>query len=488
MRILLIDPPGRNKGLNTGLGYLSAVLKAGHEVKVLDLNNIEVGSCGDPNPTWPRKNLEERVRRAVDEFEPALLGISVKTFTAGISQWIFQIVRAYRPEVATVAGGPHITLDGPNFMRETAIDFGIQGEGEYSILELCKALNAGAGMENAQGVLYRKNGELIQRLRSDTIQDLDALPFPDYDNFTSILENDGRLREYPLLTSRGCPFNCSYCSMPNIMGRRWRSRIPARVLEELRHAKRTYHSESFTVVDDNFTLNLKRVEEICDLLVSEKLNLPWNSQNGIRADRITEGLARKMRQSGCRHVWIGIESADERVFESINKGEKLEDVKRGIRQLRRAGIRVGGFFIVGLPYSTRESDLKAIGFVEEHKIGGWWFNFVPYPHTEAWDWVQAHAKILRPFDGALQYGSDSMQPVFETDDYTERDRMRTYNEIHIRLRYFSRLVDESLNQREKWQRVFKMTRPYGIGAVLSLIYFIMKYNVSLILGKLGVRL
>ena len=477
MRILLIDPPGRNKGLNTGLGYLSAVMNAGHEVKVLDLNNIEVGSCGDPNPDLPADKLNKKVMSAVDEYKPELFGVSVKTFTAGVSKQICQWVRSRRPEIITVAGGPHMTLDGPNFMRETAIDFGIQGEGEYSILKLCNALNAGAGMEDVQGVLYRKNGELIQRPRGDTIQDLDALPFPDYHNFTSILENDGRLREYPLLTSRGCPFNCSYCSMPNIMGRRWRSRVPARVIEELRHAKRAYHSESFTVVDDNFTLNLKRVEEVCDLLVSEQIHLPWNSQNGIRADRITEGLARKMKRSGCRHVWIGIESADEEVFKRINKGEKLEDVKNGIRHLRSTGIGVGGFFIVGLPHSTRETDLKAVAFVKENKINGWWFNFLPYPHTEAWNWVQTHGKILRPLDGALQYGSDSIQPVFETDDYPELDRMRTYNEIHIRLKYFSRLAEASLNQREKWSRVFKMARPYGIGTILSLAYFIMKYNV-----------
>jgi anaerobic magnesium-protoporphyrin IX monomethyl ester cyclase len=487
MRILLVDPPGRNKGLNTGLGYLSAVLRAHHEVRVLDLNNMEVGFCGDPNPTLPQKTLEERIYGAIDELEPELFGISVKTFTAGISKWIFQLVRAYRPEIAMVAGGPHITLDGSNFMQEANVDFAIQGEGEYSLQELCKALESATDMQRFEGVIYREKGELIHRTRGETIQDLDVLPLPDYLSFSSVIENEGRLREYPLLTSRGCPFNCSYCSMPNIMGRRWRSRLPRRVIEELKHAKHTYQSESFTVVDDNFTLNLKRVEEICDLLVSEQLHLPWNSQNGIRADRINEELAKKMKRSGCRHVWIGIESADETVFQQINKGEALEDVKAGIRHLRAAGIRVGGFFIVGLPHSTRETDLRAIAFVKENQIDGWWFNFIPYPHTQAWNWVKTHGRILRPLDGALQYGSDSLQPVFETDDYPGAQRAKTYNEIHIQLKYFDRLVDESLSQVEKWKRLFKMAQPYGFGSLLSLAYFILKYNADLLLTRVGIR-
>jgi radical SAM superfamily enzyme YgiQ (UPF0313 family) len=238
------------------------------------------------------------------------------------------------------------------------------------------------------------------------------------------------------------------------------------------------------VVDDNFTLNTKRAEEICDLLVSEKIGLPWQSQNGIRADRVTEDLAKKMKRSGCRYVWVGVETADEEVFEKTNKGEELEDIKAGIQNLKSVGIRVGGFFIVGLPNSTRQSDMKAIDFVKELGIDGWWFNFIPYPHTLAWDWVRSHGKLLRPCEGALQYGSHDIDPVFETEEYSRESRVKTYNEIHVRLRYFDRLADLSLKQTARWQKVFKTVRPFGLMATLSLAVFIMKYNTILTIKTL----
>ena len=488
MKILLVDPPGKNKGLNTGLGYLSAVLKEGHEIRVLDLNNTEIGICGDPNPDMPINELEARIINAVDEFEPELFGVSVKTFTAGIAGHIFEIIKTNRPKITTIVGGPHITLDGSNFIRENRINFGIQGEGEYTTPEVCNALNGNGSVENIEGIFYWKNGQLLHNSRNNVIKDLDALPFPCYANFSSVIENRGILKEYPLLSSRGCPYKCTYCSMPKIMGSKWRFRAPERVIDELKHAKQKYHSTSFAVVDDNLTLNLTRVEKICDLMISERLNLSWNCQNGIRADRIREDLAGKMKKSGCRFVWIGIESADEKVFEEIKKGEKLADIKNGIRHLKNAGIRVGGFFITGLPYSTRDADLKSVDFVKENGIDAWWFNFVPYPHTDAWEWVQSNGKILRPIHGVLQYGSNEIDPVFETNDYTRDVRIKTYNEIHIKLGFFDRLADPSLNQTDKWSRIYKKVRPYGLWTTVLFLIYIMKYNTRLMAKRMKSRL
>ncbi len=484
MKILLVDPPGKNKGLNTGLGYLSAVLKDKHEVKILDLNNTEIGICGDPNPDLPVNEIEKRVINAIEESKPDFFGISVKTFTADISKHMFSLIKPRWPEIRTIAGGPHITLDGLSFIKDNKIDFAIQGEGEFTIINLCSAIDGKGDFEKISGLIYWKDGEIIQNSGYDTIKDLDALPFPYYDNFSSVTDNDGHLPEYPILTSRGCPYKCTYCSMPKIMGSKWRFRSPERVINELKHAKQEYRSTSFAVVDDNFTLNLKRVDKICDLLISEQINLAWNSQNGIRADRIREDLANKMKQSGCRYVWIGIENADEEVFNEIHKGEKLEDIKTGIKYLKKAGIRVGGFFIVGLPYSTREADLKSVDFVKENGIDAWWFNFVPYPHTEASNWVQNHGEILRPIHGALQYGSDDIEPVFETKDYPKDIRVKTYNDIHIKMKYYDRLADPSLKQWNKWRRVFKKVLPNGFGAIIFLLLYVLKYNARLAIKKI----
>jgi len=260
--------------------------------------------------------------------------------------------------------------------------------------------------------------------------------------------------------------------MPKIMGRKWRFRFPTCVVDELKHARNKYRSSSFTVVDDNLTLDLERVEQICNLLIREQVDLPWNSQNGIRADRITARLAGRMKLSGCSYVWVGIESADEAVFGGIDKGESLNDIGKGIRNLQEEGIRVGGFFIVGLPGSTREQDLKIIDFVRSHRIDAFVFNFVPYPGTRASDWVAQHGRLLRDNEGALQYGGNGLEPVFETPEYSREDRIKTFEEINVRLSYFDRLVDSSLPQREKFNRAWRIVKPYGAKAVCRLFCFV----------------
>lgn len=485
MKILLVDPPGKNKGLNTGLAYLSALLRKNHEVIVLDLNNREIGQCGDPNPEIPSAQIEKEIIEVLQRFQPELFGVSVKTFTAKTAGDIFKFAKSKRPNMLTIVGGPHITLEGYKYIQENEIDYGIQGEGEYTICELCTAIEKNEGLKEIEGIYFWENDQLIHNPRTGNINDMDALPFPYYGNFTSVQNNEGRLIEYPILTSRGCPYKCSYCSMPKIMGSKWRSHSPDRVIQELLHARQKYSNTSFTVVDDNFTLNLKRVETICDMLVSENIDLPWNSQNGIRADRINNELANKMAKSGCRFVWIGIESADETVFNKINKGEKLSDIKAGIRHLKNAGIRVGGFFITGLPFSTRESDLKSVAFVKKQGIDGWWFNFVPYPYTKAFEWVQNHASILQSIDGVLQFGSSRIEPVFETDNYSKAERIRTYQEIHIRLHHFDRLADLSLTPYTRWKHVLDIVASFGKVDVAFFLLFLLKYHLQLFVRKLA---
>lgn len=478
MKVLLVDPPGKNKGFNTGLGFLAAVLQPDHEVRVLDLNNIEVGMCGDPNPDPPLTELEALTREEIRTFAPDVFGISIKTFTADISRHLFKWAGEAKPGLVRVAGGPHIILDGFRYVRDTKVEFGVQGEGEYVLPQLVNALAGGSSVDKVTGLLRWEEGSLVQNPESDLIEELDTLPLPDYSRFTSVISNGGKLRQYPILTSRGCPFKCSYCSMPTIMGRRWRFHSPERVVEELKYARDRYGAESFTVVDDNLTLNLHRIDAISDMIIESGLTMPWNSMNGIRADRLTPESARKMADSGCYHVWIGIESADPYVFDTINKGEEFEDVKRGIRILKEAGIGVGGFFIVGLPNSTREADLKSVEFVRELGIDAWWFQFVPYPYTPANDWVQTDdtVKILRPAEGALQFGGGDIEPVFETGNYSKEERMRTYDEIHIRMGFYDRLFEPARGQIYNLGRVFSKVASHGPGAIADLGKFALTYN------------
>ncbi|MBI4321001.1 MAG: B12-binding domain-containing radical SAM protein [Chloroflexi bacterium] len=469
MRVMLIDPPGANKGLNTGLAYLAGALESGgHEASVLDLNNLTPGRLGGANPSVPAEVWRRELGQALDGFAPGLVGVSVKTFTSRVAAEIIATVQRMRPSVTLVVGGPHVTLDGARYVQETGASIGVIGEGEMSVPEICRAVERGESPDDIRGIVWRRGDEIVVNESRPALRDLDELPYPSYGVLSSVQRQPTMLHEYPLLTSRGCPFSCSYCSMPTLMGRRWRARSPANVFGELRKAVDETGASSFTIVDDNFTLDISRAEAICDALIAGGLAMPWSSQNGLRADRLTATLIEKMRRSGCYHVWIGIESGDEEVFKSIDKGEKLEHIKAGIRALQAAGIKVGGFFIIGLPGATRKSDLRSLGLAKELGIEAWWFNFVPYRYTRAWDWVQDHGTGLRSSEGTPQYGSVRMEPVFETPEYSRKERIATYQEVHVRLGYFERLVDPSATSSARVAYLLKVVPRYGPAAVLSL--------------------
>ncbi len=199
--------------------------------------------------------------------------------------------------------------------------------------------------------------------------------------------------------------------------------------------------------------------------------MPWSSQNGFRADRLTPSLISKMRQSGCYHVWIGIESGDEQVFQSIEKGEKLEDIKAAVLSLKAVGIKVGGFFIIGLPGSTRELDLKSLALAQELGIEAWWFNYVPYRFTRSGEWVMQNARILRPPEASVQYGRARIEPVFETPEYTREERIATYEEVHVRMGYFDRLVDANASWLANALRLCRIVPKYGVRPTLSMMRY-----------------
>ena len=216
--VVLIEPYGSIQGLNNGLAYLSAVLA--HEnfkVLVLDFNTNS-------------NNIEQRLDR-IKGFD--VIGISVKSANLKSGVEIAKKARELNKDALIIAGGTHIILDGANFLKENKIfDIGVVGEGEYIFLDILK----GKSLNEISGIIYNKRGKIIVNKRREWIQKLDSLPFPNYDFFDSL---DGTIKIYPLLTSRGCPFNCIYCAAPIILGA-WRSRNPEKVIDELIYAKQKY--------------------------------------------------------------------------------------------------------------------------------------------------------------------------------------------------------------------------------------------------------
>ncbi len=409
MKIVFVDPKGVWEGLNNGIAYIVAGIRNEHEVKVIDFVNRQ-------------GKVKERLQ-AVKNAD--YVGISMKSFTLDESIMVGKLVKEINPEVKLIAGGPHIMVDGYNFMTDNTIfDLAVFGEAEIAFKEIL----SGKPIEEIQGVVYRKDGQIVQNHAREWISDLESLPFPVYDDFDSV-NVDGKIKKienWPLVTSRGCPYTCTYCNVPTVIGRKFRARSGESLLEELKYAQKKYGAKEFKILDDNFTLLMDRAKDICKLFIKE-LDMKWTCPNGIRADRLDDELCGLMKEAGCYAVSIGVESGDPEVFDKIRKGERLEDVERGIKTAQKAGLKVHGFFIIGLIGSTYEADKRSMEFAKRMGITASWGILVPYPGTEVWDQVKkdVNARVLRDWKDGFHIGARP-KPVFDTSEYTAEERVRAY--------------------------------------------------------------
>ena len=420
-RVTLIDSLGWQDGLfNLGLAYLTSSLKAaGHEVAVLDLNN--------------QFRTPDDVVAVIGEQAPAYVGFSVKSATFANAVELHRAIARRHPEITFIYGGPHISLSKPSVLDETPDAYFIRGDAEYTLRDFVTRHAAGdRSFEDLRGLMYRDAaGVHDSEPHPHNRADLEALPLPDFSSFDS----RSKLTLYPLLTSRGCPYKCTYCSVPAISGATWVYRSAESVVRELDYVRDTLGLTRFVIVDDNFTIHKRRTESICRAMIDRGYDFIWSCGNGIRADRIWPDTAALMYQAGCREVAFGIESLDPNVFAGLVKGEEISHIKHGISVVKGAGIRVTGFFMIGLPGSTYRKDLRTLAQARRIGLDNYFFGLtVPYPGTALWDWAQQQARFLVPWQNSYHISEVfregleriKVDPVFDTPEYPAAERKRMF--------------------------------------------------------------
>lgn len=412
-KILLINPSGWQKGsINLGLSYLAASLKrAGYPVLIIDLNLFDIAD----------KALLDKVR----SYSPFIIGVSAKTATANETGRIANLLSSYFTDVVFVAGGPHLTLCVETFMESFPVfHYAIMGEAEESIVQLANALSGHNSVDTVNGLVYRQAGKIVLNNWAPPA-DLDSLGRPDLDSIEQFTWDGFR---YPVLSSRGCPFDCTYCCVNKLTGsRKWRSRNAENVLDELEYVANNKGVKLFEVWDDNFTLDINRAKEICRGLLERKLDLSWYCHNGIRADRIDQELADLMKKAGCTSIAFGIESGDPDTFDAIKKGEPFSTVVNAIEIVKRAGIKAIGYFIIGLPGDTLEKFIKTVKFQRSLKLDHYVFGMlIPYPKTEVWDVVQERGTMFCDITQTQHFSSDIVPISFELPEFPKSDMTRAF--------------------------------------------------------------
>jgi len=422
-RILLVDPPvTRPKEYSAskmrvspffplGLGYLAAVLKAiGYEVAILDclIEGIDKGERAYEGGMLRYGLSDEEISAKIREWHPDIVGVScifsAKDFDA---KNICRLSKKIFPQTPTVVGGPHAGAACREMMAaEGAIDFIIIGEGEASFPSLILAIQTGRGTERVDGLCYRTENAICKTDKTIYIENLDSLPFPDRDSvgmsrYLDLGYAHDRFMNRPftqVITSRGCPFKCTFCALGNHWGAAQRRRSAGNVLAEIDVLVNRYGVREIHFEDDNLTADKGRAMEIFSGLKARRYGITWTVPTGMAVSSLDEDLLASMAQSGCYSVTLGVESGSQFVVSKLmRKPVDLKRVPGLVKAIRNNGMLAKGFFILGYPGETKDTLCQTVEFAKSLELD-WTFFFIatPLPHTEMYN------TALR--DGYIQLG------------------------------------------------------------------------------------
>lgn len=396
-KVLLVNPPMLTKGGRyidgyqgvrprlpaLGLAYLASVLERhGHRVKIID------GMAEIISP--------EEIARISLPFD--ILGITSITFLALLAQEVAKAVKIKNRNLPVIMGGPHASVVPEDVLEDGNIDFAVIGEGEDTFLELVEALESKRSPEGIKGIAYRKEGRVVLTESRPLLENLDMLPLPARHLLPMRLyrSSEVRARRHPalhMMSSRGCPYNCSFCSNKVMHRSRLRFYSADRVVEEMCILIKDFEAKEIHFWDDCFVFNNERVYKICELLHKNKVNVPWDCEATI--ERVTPDLLKEIHKAGCFSVSYGIESGSDERLKKLNKGWlDRNKIKEAVEWTHKAGLRVRGYFMFGFVDETLSEMEETIEFARELKLDFATFSLlVPLPGTQDYSRAKAEGQF-----------------------------------------------------------------------------------------------
>lgn len=407
MKIILIkpsctiyesDPTLPAATLPYGIAYLAGYLRSkGEVVDVIDalsegINNIKKEK-GKIRIGLSNKEIEKRIT----DFKPDIVGIT-SMFTAFYQDThdLARLVKKINPDIKVVMGGAHVSIHPELTMRDKNVDIVVKGEGEAIFWEIVKYLKKRDDCSGIQGIVARKGDRIINNPPAQYIKNLDDISFPAYDLFPMDLyfemgKNSPYCIAWPqvsIISSRGCPGDCSYCSIHSVWGHKWRGRSQKNVVDEMELLINNYGIKEFAFLDDSVACSKERMGKICEEIIKRKLNIKWSTPNGISHWTLDEALLDKMKASGCYRITFGIESGNLKTREFIGwkKNFSLEQAKRITRYANKIGLWTISTFIIGFPYEDEKSINDTINFaIESDTDFAAFFLLMPFPGTKVYD-------------------------------------------------------------------------------------------------------
>jgi len=385
--VLLINPPRASERATVGeifpplgLAYLASSLEQNNfSVNIIDAFALDFNIA--------------RIGTEIENKKPKIVGISCDISRVGTTKEILRLGK--KNDVFSVVGGP-VPSNLPSVFYGLA-DAVCIGEGEVTFVELADAYLNGGELESVRGIHLRSEDGYVDTGKREFITNLDDLPKPARHLLPMEKYHSKREKRKPsssIITSRGCPYTCIFCSVPCIMGARPRFHSPQYVLEELGNMTQIYGIREVYFQDSIFTLDTARIMEICKGIIQKNIDISWICRARIQGQ--TKELLTKMREAGCHTIYYGLESGNENILKSIKKGISTKQVEETIALTTKAGIRPFAQFIIGFPWETREEILDTIRFAKKINAYHYYFSIcTPLPGTYLWDYCTEH-KLINP--------------------------------------------------------------------------------------------
>ena len=411
-------------------------------------------------PIW------NEVKKAIQDFDPSVIGITLKTQNFKSSTIVAKIAKEVNPDIIIAIGGAHATMNGDSVFEYKEIDVSCIGEGETTIVELLKAFENNTPLSSVNGIMFRdENNKIIKTASRAYIDDLDSLAHP----FTYASKTLKDFNEYPkeafsnVFASRGCPYACTFCESKAMWSRKVRYRSPQNIIEELKQL-RNFGIKQVSFEDDTFGVSKKNIKAMNDLMHDELPDMTYTCETVVQLAK-DENVVKDMKHGGCTGTYVGIESGNNEMLKKIKKTQTTDECIQAMRNLKKHGIDSHAFIMVGFPDETEETFKQTMDFILKLKPDNVIFSvFTPYPGSDLFFKCQEDGIIDGDFDLSL-YNHQSPLNCFTKNIPKER-----FYELRKRA---VRFVDK-YNRKSKFRRGVTSLRNIGIIAtfkkVMSYIY------------------
>jgi len=369
-----------------GIAYIAAMLRDyNKEVKIHDMSF---------------DNSIEDFHKVLNDYKPNVVGIEVLSMNVEYAFQVAKIIKEFNKNIVVVVGGPHPTFQPEEMLNNENIDIAVQGEGEFTFIEILNKIENFEPFVNLKNIAFRQDSKVKINSRKEPIKNLDELPFPAID----LLPHKRYLSQptiepmpspgINIITGRGCPFNCNFCQpiSRKLFGVKHRARSPKNIIDEIIILKYKYNIKSFTIVDNLFVIDENYIMEFCQRLIKSKLNLKWRCNS--RVNTISHKKLEYMKKAGCIAIIFGVESGSQRMLDLMNKGTTIKQIKNAFELCKKLKISTMANIMMGYPGETKESLDETINLIKEIQPEMLSISITsPMPGTRLFDEMKAQNRL-----------------------------------------------------------------------------------------------